>query len=50
MAELTAAGVTVERGPVVAVARGNALSIYFRDPDNNLVELRTYAGVAQPGA
>jgi catechol 2,3-dioxygenase-like lactoylglutathione lyase family enzyme len=44
---LEAAGVPVERGPVLrSGARGNALSIYFRDPDHNLVELRTYAGVA----
>jgi catechol 2,3-dioxygenase-like lactoylglutathione lyase family enzyme len=46
-AELTAAGVVVERGPVIrSGARGDALSIYFRDPDDNLVELRTYTGFA----
>ena len=42
--ELGRAGVEVERGPIDAWgARGQACSIYFRDPDGNQIELRSYA-------
>lgn len=40
---LAAHGVPIETGPVPRWgARGVATSIYFRDPDGNLVEARTY--------
>lgn len=39
-------GVTVERGPVSAFgARGEGCSVYVRDPEHNLIEIRTYAPV-----
>lgn len=43
VAHLEAKGVAVERGPVGRQgARGPILSIYFRDPDGNLVEVASY--------
>ena len=43
-ARLASAGVPIEQGPATrSGARGDALSIYFRDPDHNLIEVRTYA-------
>jgi catechol 2,3-dioxygenase-like lactoylglutathione lyase family enzyme len=42
-AHLAARGVTVELGPVAQHgARGPASSVYFRDPDGNLLELLSY--------
>lgn len=43
LAHLAACGVTVEEGPVVRTgALGTMHSIYFRDPDGNLIELAHY--------
>ena len=42
-AHIEANGVEVELGPVERVgARGPMLSVYFRDPDGNLVEVSEY--------
>lgn len=51
MAQLGEAGVAIERGPVTNWgARGMGRSIYFRDPDGNLVELRAYGLAATDAA
>ncbi|BCM18369.1 VOC family protein [Mesorhizobium sp. J8] len=42
-ASLEANGVAVEVGPVLRTgARGPMMSVYFRDPDGNLVEVSEY--------
>jgi catechol 2,3-dioxygenase-like lactoylglutathione lyase family enzyme len=44
LAHLQACGVTVELGPVPRIgALGKMTSVYFRDPDGNLVEVAQYA-------
>src|SRR5262249_48067828 len=43
VAELRATGVAIEEGPVARTgALGPITSVYFRDPDANLVEVSTY--------
>ncbi|OHV86956.1 VOC family protein [Mesorhizobium sp. ORS 3428] len=42
-ASLEANGVAIELGPVERTgARGRMMSVYFRDPDENLVEISEY--------
>jgi catechol 2,3-dioxygenase-like lactoylglutathione lyase family enzyme len=44
MAELAAAGIAIEEGPVPRTgATGPIVSCYLRDPDQNLIELSNYA-------
>jgi len=50
LARLDACGVHVVEGPVGRTgARGPILSVYFRDPDGNLVEVSSYSTGAQAG-
>jgi catechol 2,3-dioxygenase-like lactoylglutathione lyase family enzyme len=43
VAELETAGVGIEEGPVPRTgARGPITSVYFRDPDGNLIEVSRY--------
>ncbi|WP_210248175.1 VOC family protein [Mesorhizobium sp. NFR06] len=43
LASLEANGVSIEVGPVERTgARGTMMSVYFRDPDDNLIEVSEY--------
>ncbi|MCR8725107.1 VOC family protein [Frigidibacter sp. ROC022] len=45
LAHLAAEGVEVVEGPVrKSGARGTITSVYFRDPDGNLIEISRYGG------
>lgn len=45
MSELRQAGVAIEQGPVPRTgASGPITSVYFRDPDGNLIEVARYRG------
>jgi catechol 2,3-dioxygenase-like lactoylglutathione lyase family enzyme len=51
VAYLTGHKVEIEQGPLPRWgARGTGTSVYFRDPDHNLVEVRTYAPVRDAAA
>ena len=42
-------GIDVEEGPVLRWgSHGTGISVYFRDPENNLIEARHYSGVDSP--
>lgn len=46
IAHLVSHGIEIELGPVERQgARGAMMSVYFRDPDGNLVEVASYADV-----
>ena len=48
---LHAARIPIEEGPVPRWgARGTGTSVYFRDPERNLIEARYYEGSADTGA
>jgi catechol 2,3-dioxygenase-like lactoylglutathione lyase family enzyme len=49
--QLAVAGVAVEVGPVEQTgAHGHMVSVYFRDPDRNLIELSNYISSNSPTA
>lgn len=50
LTHLRACGVEVVEGPVTRTgARGPIVSVYFRDPDGNLLEVSRYTGGGQAG-
>jgi len=51
IAHLKSCGVVIAEGPVRKTgALGPMMSVYFRDPDGNLVEVSSYSGVPAEGA